>query len=77
MTKLFFLSFYKVFDYLFTYIKISKIVSAKSKQQIKQRLQDFKIMLRKYIGIWFKKKKWQHGCERYINLLEDEKQKLV
>ena len=57
MTKLFFLSFYKVFHYLFTYIKISKIVSAKSKQQIKQRLQDYKIMLRKYIGILLKKTK--------------------
>ena len=56
MTKLFFLFFYNVFHYFFTYIKISKKLSAKYKQQIKQRLQDYKIMLRKYIGILLKKK---------------------
>ena len=77
MTKLFFLFFYEVFHYFFTYIKISKKLSAKYKQQIKQRLQDYKIMLRKYISILLKKKIWQYGCERYKNLSEDEKQKLV
>ena len=56
---------------------MSKNLSAKYYQENKKRLQkkvlkDIKIFLKKK-----KKKKQQYGCERYKNLSEDEKQKLV
>ena len=53
-----------------------KNLIAKSYQKNKKRLQkklvkDIKIFLKK------KKKKQQYGCERYKNLSEEKKQKLV
>ena len=56
---------------------MSKNLSAKYYQEIiKERLlklvKGIKIFLKKK-----KKKKWQHGLERYKNLSEDKKQKLV
>ena len=60
------------------YIKVSKTLSTKYYQENKERLVKDKQKLVKDI-IFFneKKKKWQYGCERYKNLPEDEKQKLV
>ena len=56
---------------------MSKKLSAKYYQENKERLQkklvkDIKMFLKKK-----KKKKQQYGRERYKNLSEDEKQKLV
>ena len=57
---------------------MSKNLSAKYYQEIiKERLlkklvKGIKIFLKKK-----KKKKWQHGLERYKNLSKDKKQKLV
>ena len=59
------------------HIKVSKNLSAKHHQENKERLQkklvkDIKIFLKKK-----KKKKRQYDRERYKNLLENEKNKLV
>ena len=56
---------------------MSKDSSAKYYQSDKERLQkkflkDVRVFLTKK-----KEKKWQYGCERYKNLPEDEKQKLI
>ena len=56
---------------------MSKDSSAKYYHSDKERLQkkflkDVRVFLRKKKG-----KKWQYGCERYKNLPEDEKQKLI
>ena len=56
---------------------MSKTLLAKYYQENKERLQekcakDIKIFLKKKKG-----KKQEYGCERYKNLSEDEKQKLV
>ena len=61
----------------FKYIKKSKDSSAKYYQAKKERLlkkpvKDIKVFLKKK-----KKKKQQYGGERYKNLSEDEKQKLI
>ena len=56
---------------------MSKTLSAKYYQENKERLQK---KLVKNIKIFLKKKKkkqQQYGCERYKNVLEDEKQKFI
>ena len=63
-----------IFIKFFTYIKMSKNSLAKYYENNKERkvVKDIKVFLKKK-----NEKKWQYGHERYENLLEDEKQKVV
>ena len=74
---IFYKSFYNCFYiFLFIYIKIPKVLSAKYYQENKKSLRKKLVKDTRIFLTTKKNKKWQYGHGPYKNLSENEKQKL-
>ena len=65
--------FIYLFIFSFTYIKVSKNLSAKYYQNNEERLQKLAGERYQSLSKEEKEKNWQYGCGRYENLLDDGK----